>query len=343
MDKKDLEEGVTKDCGKDDKLNDEVKNGEKDNKLDDEVIDDEVKDYRGKDIVYGTENREIDYLLVKEPPGPAYKAERIYTYEDYLNWPEEERVELIDGKIYYMAAPSKKHQELLRRLSNSFTNYLHGKSCDIYFAPFDVRIDLDIGKDSTFQPDLIVICDDEKLDEKGLNGSPDFVIEILSKSTASRDRVIKYNKYLRVGVKEYWIVDPFHETVIVNLLTSGKYMDKTYTKGDVIKVEILDDLYINVTNLFDGYFGNEVEEVEVAREEERVKAEKLLQQAEDEKDKLLQQVETEKDELLQQAETEKLETVKRLLKMGLSNTDTAHGAGVGIDVVQKVSKELKIK
>ena len=79
MDKKDLEEGVTKDCGKDDKLNDEVKNGEKDNKLKGEVNDDEVKDYRGKDIVYGTENREFDFLLVKEAAGPEYKVERIYT------------------------------------------------------------------------------------------------------------------------------------------------------------------------------------------------------------------------------------------------------------------------
>jgi len=291
----------------------EIKDGEKGDKINDN----DVKDYR-EDIIYGTEKKERDYLLVKEPAGTAYKADRIYTYKDYLNWPEDERVELIDGKIYYMAAPSKTHQELLRRISNSFTNYLHGKSCDIYFAPFDVRIDLDFGKDSVVQPDLIVICDDEKLDDKGLNGAPDLVIEILSKSTISRDQVLKYNKYLNVGVKEYWIIDPFREIVKVNLLTSNRYKEKTYARGDVIKVKILDDLYINVTDLFDGYFGDEVVEVETAREEERVKAEKFLQQA-------------------------GAETIKRLLKMGLSNKDAARGAGVGVDEVLRVSKKLEHK
>jgi len=156
------------------------------------------------------------------------------------------------------------------------------------------------------------VCDDEKLNEKGLDGSPDLVIEILSKSTARRDRVIKYNEYLEAGVKEYWIVDPTREEVVVNLLKSGKYVARTYGKGDVIKVSVLDDLYINVADLFEGYKGDEIEEVEAAREEERVKA-----------------------------EAGKLDIAKRLLAMGLSIEDVSKGADLDYDIVCEL--ELSVK
>ena len=223
---------------------------------------------KGEEVTYEIDSK--DPLVINEARS-AYQVERIYTYEDYLNWPEDERIELIDGKIYYMSAPTKRHQELLRRLSTRFDIYLHGKSCDVYFAPFDVRIDLDLGKDSVVQPDLVGICDDEKLDEKGLNGAPDLVIEVLSKSTASKDRLIKYHKYLSVGVKEYWLVDPTKEEVIVNVLKGNTYEAIVYVKGEMIKPTILTDLSINVTELFDGRKDHEIVEVEVAREEEREK------------------------------------------------------------------------
>ena len=229
------------------------------------------KDGKGADIVYENKPPRMP-MLVKEPPAEEYIVERIYTYQDYLNWPEDERIELIDGKIYYMAAPSKMHQQLLRRLSTKFDLYLHGKSCDVYFAPFDVRLDLKAKKDTVVQPDLIVVCDDEKLTERGVVGSPDLVIEILSRSTASHDRVTKYNKYLKVGVKEYWLVDPNRQEVVVNILRSNRYLPKTYKMGDTIKASVLDDLYINVTDLFEGYKGKEIEEVEKAREQEQERA-----------------------------------------------------------------------
>jgi Uma2 family endonuclease len=227
---------------------------------------------KGKDITYKVD---LKTPMICEPVS-VYKVDRIYTYEDYLNWSEDERIELIDGKIYYMSAPTKKHQELLRDLSLRFGIYLHGKSCDVYFAPFDVRIDFDLGKDSVVQPDLVVICDDAKLDEKGLNGAPDLVIEVLSKSTAGKDKVVKYNKYLAVGVKEYWLVDPVKEEVMVNILNAGKYEMKTYMKGNVIKPTVLDDLHINVNDLFEGRKGHEIMEVDVAREEERINTAKKL-------------------------------------------------------------------
>jgi len=252
---------------------------------------DVVKDGKGVDVTYEIESEEPP--VVNEARA-NYTVERIYTYEDYLNWPEDERVELIDGKIYYMSAPTKKHQILLGRLHMRFGIYLHGRSCDVYFAPFDVRIDLDLGKDSVVQPDLVVICDGEKLDEKGLNGAPDLVIEILSKSTARRDRVIKYNKYLAVGVKEYWLVDPNKEEVIVNILNGSMYEANVYQKGDMIKPTILTDLHINVTDLFEGRGSREIEEVETAREEERKKA-----------------------------EAEKLKSAKYLLAMGIASEEVA--------------------
>jgi len=216
---------------------------------------------------YGEQYQELleeqGYLFVNDPP----VAEVItrYTYQDYLDWPEDERVELIDGQIYYMAAPSWNHQELLLKLGTRFGNYLHGKKCDVIVAPFDVRIDFAIGNDSIIQPDILVVCDREKLiNGKSLKGAPDFIIEILSPSNRGHDLVVKYNKYLEVGVCEYWIVDPDKEEIMVDILSDDKshYIRTTYKKGDEIKVTILDDLIINVTDTFEGYRGGEIVEVE---------------------------------------------------------------------------------
>ena len=234
---------------------------------------DEAKDKRGTNIRYDEIEVNTEPMFVRETVTNFYHAERIYTYKDYLNWPEDERVELIDGKIYYMSAPTKKHQQLLGSLYQRFSIYLHGKTCEVYMAPFDVRIDLEYGKDSVVQPDLVVICDTDKLDDKGLNGSPDLVIEVLSPSNVNHDTVRKYNKYLAVGVKEYWMVNPMKEEVIVNVLENRKYSSKTYFKGDIITASCLKDFAINVTDLFEGYQGDEIVEVETARAEERAIAE----------------------------------------------------------------------
>jgi len=258
-----------------------------------------------EDVIYKDEEKEP--MLVKEASA-AYKAERIYTYEDYLNWPEDERVELIDGKIYNMSAPTEKHQRLLGDLHLRFGNYLHGKSCEAYISPFDVRIDLGLGKDSVVQPDLVVICDLELLDEKGLNGPPTLIIEVLSPSNPNHDRVLKYNKYLSVGVKEYWIVDPRKEEIMVNLLKSGYYETTIYKKGDLIKVSVLENLTINTADLFDGYQGSEIVEVEMAREEER-----------------------------ELAKTEKIETIKKLIDLEMPIEQIAEVVDIEIEFISNLS------
>ena len=287
----------------------------------------DVPDVSDKEVVY--EQPELEVLMVREPVS-VYKTDRIYTYEDYLNWPEEERIELIDGKIYYMSAPTKKHQQLLRDLSLRFGIYLHGKSCDVYFAPFDVRIDLDIGKDSVVQPDLVVICDDEKLDDRGLNGAPDLVIEVLSPSTARLDRLVKNNKYLTVGVKEYWMVDPVKEEVMVNVLREGMYEMTTYKKGDVIKPTVLKDLTIDVTDLFEGYQGDVAPEVERGIEQgiERgiIKGRELGHQ--------------EGRELGHQEgrEQKSQEVIKNALKMGMPMQDISSLTNIPIDELEALKE-----
>jgi len=228
--------------------------------------------------------KEKGYLFVNEAiPAESYNVEDEIVrmaYQEFLKLREsDERVEFIDGKIYYMASPNVKHQRVLRRLSDRFSNYLHGKKCEAFVDSLDVRIDFDFGGNSHVEPDLIVICDEKKLDKKGLNGAPEFALEVLSPSNRSNDLVRKYNKYREVGVREYWIVDPEKDEIMVNLLSDDKshYITKTYKKGEEIKVHILDNLIINMTDTFDGYQGKEIVEVEVARIEERVEmAKKML-------------------------------------------------------------------
>ena len=126
------------------------------------------------------------------------EEERKYVYADYLTWNEGERVELIEGEIFYMSpAPSRKHEHVLRELSAAFKDFLRDKECEVYFAPFDVRLLTEENKqvdeiDNVVQPDLSMVCDKEKLDDKGCNGSPDMIIEVISPSSVKLDRWKKY-------------------------------------------------------------------------------------------------------------------------------------------------------
>ena len=186
----------------------------------------------------------------------ALKQEDRYTYEDYKNWPDEPRVELINGYIYNMAAPSQRHQGLLFELSRLFGNYLKGKKCRGFYAPSDVRLNFDTTDDTVVQPDLFVVCDKSKLDGQNCNGAPDFVLEILSPSTSSKDKVTKFNKYLEAGVKEYWIVCPEEKTIIVHTLTDdGKYVTAAFAESEdtpkpMVKVGIFDDFEIDLVDVF---------------------------------------------------------------------------------------------
>ncbi|MDR2572007.1 MAG: Uma2 family endonuclease [Oscillospiraceae bacterium] len=177
---------------------------------------------------------------------------RHYTYSDYMKWDDDQRWELIDGIAYLMSAPSVRHQEILLNLSLLFGSFLKGKSCKAYFAPFDVRLSADTTDDTVVQPDLVIICDKSIIMDTGCKGVPDMVIEILSPSTSLRDKAVKFDLYLKKGVREYWIVDPDPKTELVHthILDNGRYYARCYTKDDVVPVHVIDGCEIALAEVF---------------------------------------------------------------------------------------------
>lgn len=174
--------------------------------------------------------------------------EQIYTIEDIYNLPEGQRAELIDGQIYFMATPSRIHQKILSFLHLRIGRYIEDNkgSCEVYPAPFAVYLNKD---DKTYlEPDISIICDLEKLDDKGCKGAPDWIIEIASPSTASKDYLLKSTKYQAAGVKEYWIVNPMNQAILVYYF-SNDIMPVSFTFKDKIKVNIYDDLVIDFNEL----------------------------------------------------------------------------------------------
>jgi Uma2 family endonuclease len=151
-----------------------------------------------------------------------------HTYGDYLAWPEDVRYELIDGVAYLMApAPSRVHQEVVGELYRQTANALVGTRCRPYMAPFDVRLpkgnEGDDQVDTVVQPDLLVVCDAAKLDERGARGAPDWVVEVLSPTTASHDQTLKLAAYERAGVPEVWLVHPIDRVVGVYRIEGSRY------------------------------------------------------------------------------------------------------------------------
>ena len=181
----------------------------------------------------------------------ALRKDKYYTYEDYAKWNTEARYELIDGMPYMMSpSPLRAHQAISMELSRQFAAFLYGKPCKVFAAPFDVRLNAAGGDNTVVQPDLVVICDRSKLIDTGYGGAPDLVIEILSQSSASRDRVLKFNQYLKAGVREYWIVDPDSKTVTVNILDDGRYYTTAYAETDTLPVHVLEGCVINLADVF---------------------------------------------------------------------------------------------
>ena len=182
-----------------------------------------------------------------------------YTYADYLSWKFDERVELIRGWIKRMSpAPLKKHQLISMELSIQIGIYLRGKDCNIFAAPFDVRLDNKRNSlpnkaiTSVVQPDICVICDIEKLDEKGCIGAPDWIIEILSPGNTRKEMKEKFSLYEENGVKEYWIVDPVHLMIQVFDLKEDTFAWRSnYVKEDLIPVGIFEGFIIDSNLVFD--------------------------------------------------------------------------------------------
>lgn len=162
-----------------------------------------------------TENRKCRIELRKESDRMPLPQEKSYTIDDIYSLPEGQRAELMDGQIYNMAPPARIHQKLINRLSQIITNYIDEKlgNCEVYPAPFAVFLNAD--NKTYVEPDISVICDPDKLDDRGCNGSPDWIIEIISPSTERVDYGIKLFKYHSAGVREYWIINPLNRTVNV--------------------------------------------------------------------------------------------------------------------------------
>ena len=182
-----------------------------------------------------------------------------YSYADYLKWTFKERLELIKGKVFNMSpAPARTHQLISMRISTRIFNYLEGKSCQVYAAPFDVRLTPLRNKAkknqiyTVVQPDICVICDPSKLDKHGCIGSPELVIEILSPSNSRREMKEKFEVYEENQVLEYWLVEPNQEAVFVYVLNeNGKYIGlKPFTMDDKITSTVLADFSIEVSDIF---------------------------------------------------------------------------------------------
>ena len=183
-------------------------------------------------------------------PSEALKNDKHYTYADYLTWDDDRRWELIDGVAYLMSAPTWEHQRISGELYGQLWLFLKKTPCRVFHAPFDVRLNADQEDDMVVQPDLLVICDHSKLIGTGCVGAPDMVIEILPPSTAACDRLVKFNKYLQSGVREYWIVDSDTKTVSAHVLENGKYITSAYGEADAPPVHILDGCTIDLSSVF---------------------------------------------------------------------------------------------
>ncbi len=182
---------------------------------------------------------------------------KTYTYADYLQWKFKERIELIKGRIFKMSpAPSSYHQEIVVEITRVFANYLKGKPCKVYSAPFDVRLTkkLLLNEDviTVVQPDICVICDRSKIDKRGCIGAPDIVVEILSPGNNKTELQNKYEVYEENGVQEYWIVSPQDKTFLKYTLNNeGKYVaSRLLTSGSEVSTPILPDFVLNLEEVF---------------------------------------------------------------------------------------------
>ena len=179
-----------------------------------------------------------------------------YSYADYLKWKFEERLELFRGKIFKMSpAPSRNHQTILSKLFIEFAKVFSKTSCNVYFAPFDVRlVKFSINDEKVLtvvQPDLCVICDEEKLDDKGCVGAPDLIVEILSPGNSKKEMGIKFDLYQENEVKEYWIIDPSEKIVLVYVLRDDNFIGlKPFIEDDNIKSTLFPTVNFPLSEIF---------------------------------------------------------------------------------------------
>lgn len=194
---------------------------------------------------------------VREPVAEyaSLDLDRFYTYWDYLKWSFMDRVELIKGKVVKMCpAPSRNHQLVVRVVNRYFDQYFLNKPCGLFYAPFDVRLPVPgARKDSTVvQPDLTVICDLNKVDERGCFGVPDILVEILSPGNSRHDMHVKFKLYEAAGVKEYWIIQPQERSILIYVLENKKYRGlPPFTEGTEAAGCLFPDLVLPVDAVFE--------------------------------------------------------------------------------------------
>lgn len=195
--------------------------------------------------------------------GAAYSLdnEKNYTYQDILDFNDDNRYEIIDGELFLLVSPLPKHQLILGELFLQIGFYLRDKTCKVVIAPSDVKFNKDFSKSflkevyrkikNSVQPDIYVLCDTTKFDKTGVLGVPDMIIEVLSPSNREHDKLRKYNLYQKYGVKEYWIVDPEEKLISVFILNNDLYAEPiVYNITDTIKVNIFDKLEISLEKFY---------------------------------------------------------------------------------------------
>ncbi len=179
-----------------------------------------------------------------------------YSYADYLTWEIDGMVELIKGKVFKMAAaPRRRHQEVSGKVFNKIFNFLEGKPCKVYPAPFDVRLPVHSKKNedvfTVVQPDICVVCDPSKLDDAGCIGAPDLIVEILSPGNNRKELQNKYEVYEESGVKEYWIIHPSEQTLLIYTLEERKYIpSKLFTIGEVVSSKYIEGFSLDLEYVF---------------------------------------------------------------------------------------------
>ena len=188
---------------------------------------------------------------------PLEKREQHFTYGDYRQWPDDERWELINGVAYNMcAAPNRDHQRISGELGNQLHNWLKGKPCRVYAAPFDVLVpkwtdQADDEVDTVVQPDLVVYCDRTRLTPAGARGAPDLAVEILSPWTSKKDQNEKFRLYEQNGVREYWVIDGGNKWLQIYRLQDGRYgVPETFLGGGQAASVVLESFVCPVDTLF---------------------------------------------------------------------------------------------
>ncbi|MCL2215623.1 MAG: Uma2 family endonuclease [Defluviitaleaceae bacterium] len=175
-----------------------------------------------------------------------------YTYSEYAAWEDDNRWELINGVPRMMAAPFVSHQAVSGELYFQFKSFLKGKKCRVFYSPCDVRLNHKTRDDIVVQPDLLVVCDRNKIEDgKSVKGAPDLVIEILSASTSKFDKTTKFTLYKQAGVREYWIVDPTDKTVGVYIFEQENLGMRYYADSEKIPVHVLEGCEIDLSTVFE--------------------------------------------------------------------------------------------